>query len=235
MSWISFIPVRAGSKGVRNKNTYSICGKPLYRYTVDAALEAGAKKVYISTDIDTILNKPPEDKITVIKRDSSLCQDNSKMSSVMLDFLVNGVGNGIIDDEIIVLMQATSPLREKFDLLQALNQYSQSTHVELLLSVTEAENHALKYGYVSDGNFHHLSSPHFCFENRQNLPKLFRPTGAFYIFQAGWYRKNKNFTTTGTGAYQISSENSLDIDSLEDIKHVENVINKKRKKIENCR
>ena len=113
MSWVSIIPVRSGSKGVKNKNTRSICGKPLYQYTVDFALKAGAKKIHITTDIEEILVSAPKEKIILTKRDQKFCTDDTMMSDVLLNFLTGIEGSKIKDDQTIVLLQATSPLRKK--------------------------------------------------------------------------------------------------------------------------
>ena len=224
MDWISIIPMRAGSKGVKNKNTRPICGKPLYQYTIDFARKAGTRKIYITTDIQDILSSPAENGIIVSQRKSSLCQDDTTMSSVILDFLVYGAGKELSDDQTIVLLQVTSPLRQKSDLITALDQFSASHKINLMMAVTQAENNSLKYGFLVNGNFKHIAEPSLCFENRQNLPKLFKPTGAFYIFKAGWYRSNKGFATNATGAYEISTKQTIDIDSLEDIERLETIL-----------
>ena len=227
MNWISLIPVRSGSKGVPNKNMRLVCGKPLYRYTVDFALSAGATQIYITTDIHEILSSPKESKIVTVKRSKGLCFDYTQMSSVILDFLTGTPGMKISDDQIIVLLQATSPLRQKNDLLNALNQFIESSDINLMMAVTKAENHALKYGFIENGHFKHISEPSLCFENRQNLPELFKPTGAFYIFKAGWYRKNKSLATISTGAYEVSNQETLDIDTFADFEQFESILNKK--------
>ena len=224
MNWVSIIPLRAGSKGLENKNIRFIQGKQLYRYTVDFALKAGTQKVYISTDIKEILSAPYEKDVLISERSSTFCQDDSKMSAVILDFLSHGDGEKIVDDQTIVLLQATSPLRRQLDLMKALELFSESQTTNLMMAVTQVENNALKYGFVVDGNFKHISEPKLCFENRQNLPKLFKPTGAFYIFKAGWFRANKSFATEATSAYEISNEDSLDIDSLEDAEHFQTIL-----------
>ena len=157
MNWISLIPVRSGSKGIPNKNVRLVCGKPLYRHTVDFALNAGTNQIYITTDIQEILTRPKERKIVAIKRKKNLCADDTLMSSVILDFLNGPEGMKISDDQIIVLLQVTSPLRQKVDLLKALNRFTTSSNVDLMMAVTEAENHALKYGYIVDGKFKHIS------------------------------------------------------------------------------
>ena len=73
MNWISLIPVRAGSKGLINKNILQVGGKPLYRHTVDFALDSGSSKVYITTDIEEILAGPAEQKISLVRRKKNQC------------------------------------------------------------------------------------------------------------------------------------------------------------------
>ena len=87
MNWISLIPVRSGSKGIPNKNIRLVCGKPLYQYTVDFALESGASQIFITTNIHEILTGPKQNKVVIVKREENQCLDNTQMSSVILDFL----------------------------------------------------------------------------------------------------------------------------------------------------
>tara|TARA_A100001011_G_C14103895_1_gene754015 strand:+ start:271 stop:960 length:690 start_codon:yes stop_codon:yes gene_type:complete len=228
MNWICLIPLRAGSKSVPNKNIRSVSGKPLYRYTVDYALDSGASHTYISTNIKEILALPKEKNITITKRNDNLCADDTPMSAVILDFLKSSEGVKIGKEQTIVLLQATSPLRQKKDLLNALKRFENAKMMDLMMAVTKAENHALKYGYVTNGTFNHISDPNLCFENRQKLPKLFKPTGTFYIFKAGWYLKNKTLATYSTGAYEIPQDQSLDIDTVADLKLFEDILKKRR-------
>jgi N-acylneuraminate cytidylyltransferase len=46
-----------GSKRLIKKNIRPFLGKPLYSYTVEQAINAGASQVIISTDIPEILEK----------------------------------------------------------------------------------------------------------------------------------------------------------------------------------
>ena len=98
MKWISIIPLRAGSKGIQNKNIKPILGKPLYRYSVDSALEAGAEKIFISTNIKEVLETSFEKKVFVQRRSENLCDDDTPMSEVISDFLTNDVGAQIKND-----------------------------------------------------------------------------------------------------------------------------------------
>ena len=55
LPWTAVIPLRGGSKGLPGKNTRLLAGKPLYMHAVDVALEAGADRVILSTDIADVL------------------------------------------------------------------------------------------------------------------------------------------------------------------------------------
>ena len=54
------IPLRAGSKGMPNKNITELDGKPLYMHAVDLARKSGAARIIITTDISlTIKYRTP--------------------------------------------------------------------------------------------------------------------------------------------------------------------------------
>ena len=53
MKNLAIIPARSGSKGIKDKNIRSICGKPLIEYTIEAALKSKIfDTIMVSTDSD---------------------------------------------------------------------------------------------------------------------------------------------------------------------------------------
>ena len=64
MEWIAFIPMRAGSRGLENKNTRTLNGIPLYMHTINCAKKAKASQIYISTNISQILQEKIEGFVT---------------------------------------------------------------------------------------------------------------------------------------------------------------------------
>jgi len=118
---VSMIPARGGSKGIPKKNLYHINGKPLMEYMIDTSIKSryiGKDRTYVSTEDDMIKKFCINCKgIKVIDRPSELASDQATTESVMEHF------TDIVDYDIIVLLQATSPLLKVNDLDSAIEKF----------------------------------------------------------------------------------------------------------------
>jgi N-acylneuraminate cytidylyltransferase len=209
--WTAVIPLRGGSKGLPGKNTRLLAGKPLYRHAVDLALAAGASRVLISTDIPEVLSADLPQTVQALQRPSELCGDTVPMAPVLVHALQTAQVKGPV-----VLLQATSPLRQVADVQAALQRLA-SGAFDLVMSVTDAERSVLKWGQVQpDGRFVPLSSPEHCFANRQSLPPVYKPNGAVYAMHAPWFIEQQSFVSQRIGTVVMPPERSFDIDNVED-------------------
>jgi N-acylneuraminate cytidylyltransferase len=209
--WTAVIPLRGGSKGLPGKNTRPLAGKPLYRHAVDLALEAGASRVLISTDIHEVLTAELPPSVQALQRPPQLCGDTVPMAPVLVHALQTGQVQGPV-----VLLQATSPLRQVVDVQQALARLA-SDAFDLVMSVTDADRSVLKWGQVMpDGRFVPLSKPEHCFANRQSLPHVYKPNGAVYAMDAQWFIEQKSFVSERIGTVVMPAERSFDIDNMND-------------------
>jgi N-acylneuraminate cytidylyltransferase len=52
--------------------------------------------------------------------------------------------------------------------------------------------------------------------NRQQLPPVYRPNGAVYVFDADWFAANGSLASRSIGFVEMPEERSLDIDTAED-------------------
>ena len=213
--WTAVIPLRAGSKGLPGKNTRLLAGKPLYRHAVDAALAAGAQRVILSTDIAQLLSAELPPAVDAIQRPLDLCGDAVPMAPVLSHALQAAACTGTV-----VLLQATSPLRQAADIHAALGLFATGQH-ELVMSVTEADRGVLKWGRLDGDRFVPLSDPAHCFANRQSLPPVVRPNGAVYVMNAEWFLKRASFVSERIGVVPMSAERSQDIDTLADFERCE--------------
>lgn len=213
--WTAVIPLRAGSKGLPGKNTRLLAGKPLYRHAVDAALHAGATRVVISTDIPEVLSAELPKRVQVLRRPAELAGDAVPMAPVLVHAIQSVGIQGTL-----VLLQATSPLRQAADIEASLAVYASRAH-ELVMSVTPADRGVLKWGLIEGDRFRPIADPAYCFVNRQSLPAVVRPNGAVYVVDAAWFLARGSFVTDRIGVIEMNSERSQDIDTLQDFERCE--------------
>tara|TARA_Y100001968_G_C19402506_1_gene741801 strand:- start:410 stop:1087 length:678 start_codon:yes stop_codon:yes gene_type:complete len=216
--YLSIIPCRAGSKGLINKNILPINDKPLYMYTVEQAIHS-TERCLISTDIMSILDKPFPPKVDIIKRKKSLSCDNTP-----LHFVLNDIFNNIdLKEYIVILLQVTSPLRTIEDINNAIEMY-ETKNYSMVMSVTENDSKILKYGLVEDNIYRPIYNTSSVFMNRQDLPKVYCPNGAIYIFSVKDYLTFKHYPISKIGAYSMPKSRSIDIDTKKDFDFISKII-----------
>jgi N-acylneuraminate cytidylyltransferase len=222
---VALIPLRAGSAGLPDKNIRPLAGQPLYRYAIDQARAAGITRILVSTDIARVLDAPPEPGITVRRRPADLATGITPMDAVLRHVL----SHDMTRPARIVLLQATSPLRNAGDIAAACDLHRQGGF-DLVLSVTRADAGVLKWGravWADDpagpegAEFVPLSDPAHCFANRAELPPVYRPNGAVYVFDAGWFRASGTLAAGRIGMIEMPPERAADIDTEADFAAVE--------------
>ena len=221
--WVALIPMRAGSKGLPGKNVRLLAGIPLFQHSVDAARRAGASRIVLSTDIESVLSQDLGPEVTAIRRPKDLATDDCPMDRVLTHALGEPGGLMVADSTIVVLLQPTSPLRDVRDIHAGIVALLQSD-ADLAMGVTPTDNGVLKYGRIVGGRFEPLAEPALCFANRQSLPPVVRPNGAIYAFRAGWFRQNEGLSTSRIAAVPMPAERSIDVDNIEDFERAEALI-----------
>ncbi len=215
---LAVVPLRAGSKGLRDKNLRLLADKPLYRHSVDQALRVVGRCV-ISTDIPQILENTSQMDCQVIERPAELAGDHTPIAPV-LAHLFQHFKQAAALPKYVVLMQATSPLRRDEDIRNAIELFNKGKF-ELVMSVVKTDPGILKYGFSENGHFMPVSNPEFCFSNRQSLPQVVRPNGAVYVFSPETFLRNGGFATRSIGSIEMPEAYSIDIDTHVDLKAAE--------------
>ena len=193
--------------------------KKLFQITLDQALRC-VGEVIISSDknLDEELKSY---KVKQHQRSPELSADQSTMAELMLEL----IRKYELQNTTIVLLQPTSPLRRDEDISKCIETYKKK-NFDLLFTVSSQDRAVLKSGFVQGNKFIPLEDPGFTFMNRQDLPELFRPNGAVYVFNGGWFEKNGGFSSTNMGVVEMPTENSLDIDSQEDFDRIAQIYKK---------
>ena len=219
-NFISLVPIRAGSKGLKNKNISKLDGIPLYLRTVNQALRI-TEKCIINTDIDSVLKRKDLNKnIVLFKREAKFAKDNTPMNLVLKDLFKKVK----LADKVIILLQATSPLRKDEDIKNAINIFKKGGY-SMVMSVKETDPLFLKYGYEKNQKFIPFAKQ-FLYKNRQSLPKVLSPNGAIYIFSVNEFLKKNKIPENNIGYYEMPADRSIDIDKKEDLYKVRKIISR---------
>lgn len=207
---IAFVPVRCGSKSIPYKNIKELCGKPLV-YWVLKSLENSRNIdiIYVATDcekIRSVVNQFGFTKVKVYERDEENARDSSSTEDVMLEFIQK---NSFDEQDLFLLVQATSPLTETRDFDNALRIYKDSGSSSLLTCVRQKS-----FLWSRDGipmNYDYRNRP-----RRQDFEGFLVENGAFYINTIGNIVKYQNRLSDKITIYEMDDYKSVDIDEEAD-------------------
>jgi N-acylneuraminate cytidylyltransferase len=226
---LAIIPARGGSKGILKKNIHLLAGKPLLAWTIEAA--KGSKfidRIVVSSDDNDILNVASQFGAQPIKRSKAIAGDKSPFNLLIFHVLDYLKKKEKYVPDILIYLQPTSPLRESKDINKALSLFKSNT--ECIISVSEGDNKVLK-SFITDtkGFLKGIFNDKFPFMNRQELPSVYDPNGAIYIIKREIFQKTEKLFSGKAVPFLMSSEKSLDVDSLGDLKIAEKILKKTHK------
>ncbi len=217
MKVLAIIPARGGSKGIPRKNLINFRGKPLIKWSIEAALHSKfITDIVVSSDDDEILNEAKKNEgVIALKRPFKLAQDISRTEPV-LKHVIETLKE---EYQYFILLQPTSPLRNNEDIDNAFLKFK-SLEAKSLISVCELDDHPYKSFKINKKGFlEGIINNDFPFQPRQILPETFKANGAIYIIETKEFLKRNSLLTSKTIKYLMSKEKSLDIDTIEDIKN----------------
>lgn len=207
---IAFIPVRGGSKSIPLKNIKLLCGKPLVCWNIEA-LEACPEvdEVIVATDSDDIwetVESRKYKKTYLYRRSAQNASDTASTESVMLEYIDYAK---LPNDEVFMLVQATSPLTEAIHFSEALQKYGEGNYDSLLTCVRN-----YRFFWNEDGssmNYDYMNRP-----RRQNFSGMLMENGAFYINTVGRILSNGNRLGGKIGLYEMPEYTATEIDEPDD-------------------
>lgn len=213
MKILAVIPARAGSKGIPNKNLRLVNNHPLIYYSIqNAKNSAYITDIVVSTDSPEVASIAKQMGITVKHRSAELSGDAVTLDSVIYDVAKD------YDCDYVISMQPTSPTLKTKTLDSAI-QYAIEHDTDTLISAINRPHLA----WIDvDGQKQPAYTERL---NRQYLPPYYLETGAFFISKASVVTPNSRFGAK-CDVFEISENEAVDIDTFEDLQHVENILSK---------
>ncbi len=227
-SILAIIPARKGSKRLENKNILNLAGKPLIAYSIEAAQKSKfINKILVSTNCEKTANlsKGLGAEVPFI-RPEELAANNTPTIEVLLH-AINFYKDKNVQFDLIVLLQATSPLRNSDDIDDAIRMINDKTHASV--SVCETEHSPLWCNTLSEDNsMENFLDKKLKSVRSQDLPKYYRLNGAVYVARIDYLIEYKSFFGKNTKALIMPRERSIDIDTIDDFRYAEYLMNSKK-------
>jgi N-acylneuraminate cytidylyltransferase len=230
---IAIVPLRSGSKSIKNKNIKTLAGHPLCYYALKALCDNIAiTQVIVATDSEEykkVIRKFGFDKIEFYKRSKESCTDTASTEFLLLEVINKYNFNNNTN---VLLCQVTDPFLLSSDIDNAIfkMRYEKSSSV---VSCTICK----KFFWTEDGkHINYLPSKRPRRQDPHNW--FYYENGSFYISSVGAIKKSKCRISGKISIYEMDPLYSYDLDEPEDWAIVENLMkrfinNNKKKKVKN--
>ena len=221
---------RAGSKGFKNKNLKTFCGKPLVYYTLSAAeLFMKARPdlqvdICLNTDSELLAGLVAEryPEVIYLPRGEALGGDTVPKMAVFQDSLARMEEKNGCRYDAVMDLDITSPLRTARDVQNAVEMKEQRDDLDLIFSVTESRRNPY-FNMVRDCGDHVEKVIESPFTARQQAPAIYDLNASIYVFGRDFLANNHTgiLWDGKIGVTTMMDTGILDIDSEEDYRLME--------------
>ena len=236
MKRLCSVCVRGGSKGVQNKNTRPLLGKPLLIHSLDQARQSGLFDcIVVSSDSNEILQLAEKWGVDhAIERPEELATDFApKLPVIQHCFLTAETLSGMTFD-IAVDLDATSPLRNQDDLKGVMELLESSKQISNVITGTPARRSPyFNLVELDESGRVHLSGKRQNIDGtivrRQDAPPCFDMNASIYAWWKDSLLNSHLVLQQNTRLYVMPEARSVDIDSELDFQWVEFLMNEQHK------
>ena len=213
---LAIITARGGSKGIPKKNIRLFCGKPLIAHSIEVGKAApSVDRIVVSTDDEEIATIARTYGAEVpVMRPSELAGDTSPLLDAvfhMLDYLRD---TEHYTPNYVLLLQATSPMREVSDIENAVKLLTERGG-DSLVSICRTENSLYTKG--TNDVIETLYDGYVSGTNRQMLPKTYKLDGCMiYLIKTDVLRRERSFLGGKLIGYEIERWRAVDLDDPQD-------------------
>lgn len=229
MEILTLIPARGGSKGIPRKNIRLIANQPVLAYTIQAAQQTcSITRIVVSTDDDEIARVACAYGAEVVLRPAEISGDTASSESALEHALAYLYEKEKYEPDLVVFLQATSPLRQSHDIQAALDQFARQD-ADSLFSASAFEGFVWKLSgdQVTAINYNPLQRP-----RRQELDGVFlQENGSIYIFKPWVLHKHHNRLGGKISVYVMDRLDSFQLDEPRDLELVEQLMRLPRTRV----
>ena len=226
------IPARKESKGIQNKNIKKIKGHPLLAYSIEAAKKINVKRkiIHLSTDCDKIIkiskNYYP---FNIPLRPKNISADKS-LDIDFVNHTLKYYSKKKIFFKFCMILRPTNPIRKLRTINNFINKFK-NTKYNSVKSIHKTKVTPFKIWVIKKNNeiknVTNYNNKEFFNYPRQQLPSAYSQTGTIEILRIEFKKNIKLFSGRKIMGLEVSEKESLDIDTKQDLKIADKIINKR--------
>lgn len=223
---LAIVPARGGSKRLPRKNVLPLAGKPLIAWTIEVAQKSRYLDILcVSTDDNEIAAVAKKFGAEVpFLRPPEISGDNASTYDAVMHALEYYEKNRKIPFDYVVLLQPTSPLRSSADIDESIRRCTKPD-IKSIVGLCEMDHSPLWSNVLPvNGSLDEFLREDIKHLRSQDLPTYYRINGAIYTIRVSTLKQEKTFfPNSGSFAYIMPRERSVDIDTILDFNIAEAV------------
>lgn len=218
MKVIAVIPARGGSKRIPKKNIIDFMGKPIIKWTIDAAEKSMLfDRIIISTDCNEIADVAKQSGIEVPFLRDDKSDDISTVTEATLVAISQSEKYYNEKYDVVVQLMANAPLRDESDIQIHFNHF--------IKSKSSFQISSFKFGWMNpwwafklknDGGSDWMLKEGVG-KRSQDLEELYCPTGVIWIAKVDELKLAKTFYGPNFRFCEINWKHAVDIDNIDDL------------------
>lgn len=216
MTSIAIIPARGGSKRIPRKNLKLFRGRPIFAYSIEAALKSSLfHTVMVSTDDSEIADIATSLGADVpFMRSAKTADDHATTADVLLEVLNEYEKRGQHFD-IACNLYPTAPFTTADDLKAGCDALIAGPF-DVVIPIVAFSYPILRSLNRSDDGRIVMNWPEHKNTRSQDLPKAYHDAGQWAFFKTTPFLKNKTLLGPNTGSVIMPESRVQDIDTIED-------------------
>jgi CMP-N,N'-diacetyllegionaminic acid synthase len=224
---IAIIPARGGSKGLPGKNIKPLCGRPLITWSIEAGLGSQyIDEVMVTTDSAEIATIARDFGASVpFIRPAELASDIATTIDTVkhvIDFYGSKLNKRF---DYIVLLEPTSPLREKNDLDEMLEKINLvDDEYDAIVSLGEVHEHPSIMKNIVGGKIEPYCKELVMTNRRQDNEAAYFPYGVAYIAKTKILLDEETFYARRTTHHLLQRHQCYEIDDVYDFLTIESIL-----------
>jgi N-acylneuraminate cytidylyltransferase len=210
---LGIVPARGGSKGIPRKNVRVLGGKPLIAHSLEQLRATPAiTRTVVSTDDPEIAEISRQWGAEVVERPAEISGDKASSESALVHVLDSLAQQNGFEPELVVFLQATSPLRDAADIQNAIETL-QRDQADSLFSSCRVEGFTWR---SSPGALTPEYDPTRRPRRQELTAETMEENGSIYVFKPWVLRKFNSRLGGKISVWPMSRLNSFQIDEPAD-------------------